>query len=62
MKKTSMIIMLFGALTFGITSCSNDSKQEETEHHDGDHNHEDEDGHNHENGEETHHEGENHTH
>lgn len=57
MKKTSLIIMLFGALTFGMTSCSGDSKRDETEHNDGDHNHEGEAGHEHQDGEEKHHEG-----
>lgn len=57
MKKTSLIIMLFGALTFGMTSCSGDSKRDETEHNDGDHNHEGEGGHDHQDGEDTHHEG-----
>ncbi len=57
MKKTSIIILLFGVLSFGMTSCSGNSKQEETKHHEGDHNHEGEEGHNHKDGEEKHHEG-----
>ena len=32
-------MLLFGALTFGMTSCSEDSKHDKTEHHDDDHNH-----------------------
>ncbi len=62
MKKTSLIMLLYGALTFGMTSCSEDSKHDKTEHHDDDHNHEGEEGHNHQDGEEKHHEGENHAH
>ena len=47
MRKASLIMMLFGVLTFGMTSCSEDSKQEEIEYHEGDHNHDGEQGHDH---------------
>lgn len=61
MKKVIMIFAIFGALTFGITSCGGDSK-EKTEHHEDDHNHESEKGHQHEKGEHTHHDSEEHAH
>lgn len=36
MKKLTLILMLFGAVAFGITGCGNSSTESKTEHKDGD--------------------------
>mgnify|MGYP002336460991 CR=1 FL=1 len=76
MKKVTLVLMLFGAFTFGIAGCGNNNTESETEHkgdghlHDEtitdekkDHNHtEGKAGHNHTEGDTTHQEGDGHKH
>ena len=66
MKKRIMILMLFATLTFGMSSCSADSKKQETKNHEGEHNHGDEHNHegkDHEHSKDSmHHEGDGHKH
>lgn len=66
MKKLTLILMLFGAVTFGTTGCGNKTEPK-TEHKGDGHEHdetthEEGDEHNHSKSDTTHHEGDGHKH